>query len=61
MLAPAIRIDWLLPPCEVQDLAGALAAANVEATYRELDSPHGHDAFLKEWALLDPLLREFLA
>ena len=60
VLALGIRTDWLFPPCEVQALAGALAAAGVQATYRELDSPHGHDAFLKEWALLDPLLREFL-
>ena len=61
VLALGIRTDWLFPPCEVQALAGALAAAGVQATYRELDSPHGHDAFLKEWALLDPLLRDFLS
>ncbi len=60
VLALGIRTDWLFPPCEVQALAVALAAAGVQATYRELDSPHGHDAFLKEWALLDPLLRAFL-
>jgi homoserine acetyltransferase len=33
----------------------------VDARYRELDSPHGHDAFLKEWDMLDPILREFLS
>ena len=42
-------------------LADGLGAAGAHATYRELDSPHGHDAFLKEWDLLAPVLDEFLA
>ncbi|HEX5506769.1 MAG TPA: homoserine O-acetyltransferase [Thermomicrobiales bacterium] len=60
VLALGIRSDWLFPPDEVRALAGDLAAAGVAATYRELDSPHGHDAFLKEWDLLDPVLHELL-
>ena len=60
VLALGIRSDWLFPPAEVQALAGALALAGADAYYRELDSPHGHDAFLKEWDLLAPILREFL-
>jgi len=61
ILALGIRSDWLFPPAEVRALAEGLAAAGAHATYRELDSPHGHDAFLKEWDLLAPVLDEFLA
>jgi homoserine O-acetyltransferase/O-succinyltransferase len=60
VMAIGIRSDWLFTPQDVRDLTEALVAAGAEATYRELDSPHGHDAFLKEWEMLDPLLRELL-
>lgn len=60
-LTIGIRSDWLFPPAAVRDLTEALSAAGADATYRELDSPHGHDAFLKEWEMLDPIVREFLA
>lgn len=59
-LTVGIRSDWLFAPEEVSNLNDALVAAGVDARYRELDSPHGHDAFLKEWDMLDPILREFL-
>ena len=59
-LTIGIRSDWLFAPEDVNTLNDALIAAGVDARYRELDSPHGHDAFLKEWGMLDPILREFL-
>jgi homoserine O-acetyltransferase len=59
-LTVGIRSDWLFAPEDVSSLNDALVAAGVDARYRELDSPHGHDAFLKEWDMLDPILREFL-
>lgn len=59
-LTIGIRSDWLFPPEDVSNLNDALVAAGADARYRELDSPHGHDAFLKEWDMLDPILREFL-
>jgi homoserine O-acetyltransferase len=33
----------------VRWLAEQVSAVGGDATYVELDSPHGHDAFLKEW------------
>jgi homoserine O-acetyltransferase len=44
-----IRSDWLFPPGAIRDLAGRLRALGKDVEYHELDSPHGHDAFLKEW------------
>jgi homoserine O-acetyltransferase len=32
-----------------------------EVTYRELDSPHGHDAFLKEWGQMTKAIGPFVA
>jgi homoserine O-acetyltransferase len=57
-----IRSDWLFPPAAITALGTRLTALGKEVEYHELDSPHGHDAFLKEWdqmtAALGPFLRK---
>jgi homoserine O-acetyltransferase/O-succinyltransferase len=44
-----IRSDFLFPAVHVRWLAEQVRTLGGDATYVELDSPHGHDAFLKEW------------
>jgi len=44
-----IRSDFLFPAARVRRLADQVRSLGGDATYVELDSPHGHDAFLKEW------------
>jgi homoserine O-acetyltransferase len=44
-----IRSDFLFPARHVRWLANKVRSLGGNATYVELDSPHGHDAFLKEW------------
>ncbi len=44
-----IRSDFLFPAARVRWLADQVRSCGGDATYVELDSPHGHDAFLKEW------------
>jgi homoserine O-acetyltransferase len=44
-----IRSDFLFPAVHVRWLADKVQSLGGDATYVELDSPHGHDAFLKEW------------
>ncbi len=44
-----IRSDFLFPAARVRWLAEQVQAQGGDAAYAELDSPHGHDAFLKEW------------
>ena len=44
-----IRSDFLFPPAHVRWLADQVRLVGGDSTYVELDSPHGHDAFLKEW------------
>jgi len=44
-----IRSDFLFPAARVRWLADQVRTFGGDSTYVELDSPHGHDAFLKEW------------
>ncbi len=48
----------LFPARYVRETACAINDAGGNARYWELDSPEGHDAFLKEFERLDPVLRE---
>jgi homoserine O-acetyltransferase len=49
VLLVGITSDWLFPAAPIRHLADRLDALGKHVTYREIDSPHGHDAFLKEW------------
>jgi homoserine O-acetyltransferase len=51
-----IRSDLLFPAARVRWLAEQVSAVGGDATYVELDSPHGHDAFLKEWKHMNDAL-----
>ncbi len=61
VLCVGIDTDWLFPAADVHDLAEAIRASGGDATYRELRSLEGHDAFLKEWDQLDATLRPWIA
>ena len=56
-----IEGDLLYGPDQVRVLVGEAAAAGVDATYRELESIKGHDAFLTEWEQLASIMRGALA
>jgi homoserine O-acetyltransferase len=60
VLLVGISSDWLFPAADVRALAYRLAALGVEARYVELESPHGHDAFLADASDLIPLLTPIL-
>ena len=51
-----IRSDFLFPARHVYWLAEQVQNVGGDAIYAELDSPHGHDAFLKEWKLMNEAL-----
>jgi homoserine O-acetyltransferase len=61
VLGIGISSDWLFLAGQVRALVDGITAAGGQAIYRELDSPLGHDAFLKEWVQLDALLRPLMA
>jgi homoserine O-acetyltransferase len=52
--------DWLYPPAESEELVRALLHNGIDATYVEIKSDHGHDAFLLEVDRLAGLTRDFL-
>ena len=52
-----ISSDWLFPAAEVRQFAEAIRQAGTQADYREMESDHGHDAFLAEQAALVRLLQ----
>jgi homoserine O-acetyltransferase len=58
MLFIGIRSDFLFPAEGVRWLSHKVCDLGGNATYVELDSPHGHDAFLKEWSSLSDALRQ---
>ncbi len=53
--------DWLYPTAESRTIAHALNAAGAPASFVELSSPFGHDAFLLESPELDRVIGGFLA
>ncbi len=53
-----IEGDILFGPDQVRALVGEAVGAGVEATYREISSAKGHDAFLIEWDQLTEFLRD---
>lgn len=56
-----ISSDWLFPPGDVQRLHQQLTREGILSRYSELNSAHGHDAFLAEPGQLFPILKEALA
>jgi homoserine O-acetyltransferase/O-succinyltransferase len=53
-----IRSDILFPPEHVESSVEMIQASGGCASYWELDSPHGHDAFLKEFERFEEVLRD---
>jgi homoserine O-acetyltransferase/O-succinyltransferase len=53
-----ISTDWLFPAETVRCFAESVKSAGVHCGYREMDSAHGHDAFLAEQAALVQLLQQ---
>lgn len=60
VLLVGVTTDILFPDSHVQQLARDLDRVGVAADYCQLDSPHGHDAFLVEFAKMEPLLNHFI-
>ncbi len=60
LVGVGIEGDILYGPRPVGALVDAARSAGVAASYREIDSDKGHDAFLVEWEQLGAILREAL-
>jgi homoserine O-acetyltransferase len=56
----SFKSDWLYPPYQSQEIVRLLKRRHVDATYCELTSTYGHDAFLIEVEEQTTLIRHFL-
>lgn len=56
----AFSSDWLYPPQQLKDVARAVRRSGGDATYYEISSDFGHDAFLLDYQKQEPLVRSFL-
>ena len=53
--------DWLFPPEEVVKVHEAMTEVGIDSTYLELRTGSGHDAFLIDFNLITPPVRELLS
>jgi len=60
VLVIAFKSDWLYPAYQSQGIAKACKLAGLNATYCEIDSTYGHDAFLIETEEQTHLITHFL-
>jgi homoserine O-acetyltransferase/O-succinyltransferase len=60
VLLVGISSDWLFPPDDIRTLTANLQRLGIDATYREIDSPNGHDSFLKDWDQLNDIISPFV-
>jgi homoserine O-acetyltransferase len=59
-LVISFKSDWLYPSYQSQEIVRELKIRQADATYCELPSTYGHDAFLLEVEEQTTLIRHFL-
>jgi len=60
VLVIAFKSDWLYPAYQTKEIVRACKLAGLDATYCEIESDYGHDAFLLEIDEQSHLLKYFL-
>jgi homoserine O-acetyltransferase/O-succinyltransferase len=60
VLFVGITSDWLFPATEVKDSVEKASSAGARASYAEIDTLSGHDAFLKDWRELKEAIQPFV-
>jgi homoserine O-acetyltransferase len=60
VLVIAFKSDWLYPAYQSKEIVKACKIAGLDATYCEIDSTYGHDAFLLETEEQTHLIKHFL-
>ncbi len=60
LLVLSYSSDWLYPPAQSEEMVRALLRNGIDASYVEIQSDYGHDAFLLEVERLGELTRDFL-
>jgi len=58
-LLVSFTTDWRFPPARSREIVKALLDNRIDASYAEIDAPHGHDAFLLDDARYHAVLRAY--
>lgn len=53
--------DWLYPSSQSREIVRLFTAMNVQVSYTEIETEHGHDAFLTDCGKPSQIIRGFLA
>jgi homoserine O-acetyltransferase len=59
-LVVSFTSDWRFSPARSREIVKALVDNRLNASYAEIDAPHGHDAFLMDDARYHNLIRAYL-
>ncbi|MBT2785646.1 MULTISPECIES: homoserine O-acetyltransferase [unclassified Halomonas] len=59
-LIVSFTTDWRFPPSRSRELVDALTRAGKAVSYANIDSPHGHDAFLLSEPRYDAIFSAFM-
>jgi homoserine O-acetyltransferase len=60
VLFVGITSDWLFPAKEIKDTVERASSVGARASYAEIDTLSGHDAFLKDWKELEEAIQPFI-
>ncbi|MDQ7729163.1 homoserine O-acetyltransferase [Halomonas sp. SpR8] len=60
-LIVSFTTDWRFPPSRSRELVDALIRAGKSVSYANIDSPHGHDAFLLSAPRYDAIFSAFMS
>lgn len=61
VLLVSFDTDWLFPTREVEKVHDAMRSRGIEAEHVRIATPNGHDAFLLDYHLITPPVRDLLA
>jgi len=60
ILSIAFTSDWLFPPFQTEEMVDILKELNKDIEYKSLETHKGHDAFLLEYDLINPIIENFM-
>ena len=58
-LLVSFTTDWRFSPARSREIVKALLDNSRDVSYAEIDAPHGHDAFLLEYARYMQVMRAY--
>ena len=61
VLLVSFDTDWLFPTREMAKIHDAMRKLGIAVEHLQISTPNGHDAFLVDYHLITPVVRDFIA